>query len=112
LEVANMNKAHKALGLALVVLSVAVSGLCFAAWRPVVPPAVEAPQAPAAPKAAPVVLETGSLLVLAPRAKEAPKARPVAARARAWGCGERIVMDVGPKARAAEPSSVRSCGWR
>lgn len=107
-----MNKAHKALGAVLAVLSVAVSGLCFAAWRPVTPAIVAALQPVAAPVRAPAVFESGSLLVLAPAAREAPKARPVAARAKAWSCGERIVMMAGPKARAAEPASARSCGWR
>jgi len=92
-------------------LTISVSVLCYAAWRPVVPVAQGEP-AVAAPVRAPAVFESGAVLVLAPAAREAPKARPVAARAKAWSCGERIVLEAGPKARAAEPVSARSCGWR
>ena len=107
-----MDKAHKAFGAMLVVLSVAVSGLCYAAWRPVTPAIVEALQSVQPRKSTPEVLTVSTVLISAPWPKEAGKPRPVAAKAKVWGCGERIVMDVGPKVRASEPSSVRSCGWR
>jgi hypothetical protein len=109
LEVATMNKA---LGVVLCVLSVCVAGLCFAAWRPVTGPVVEALQAPPALGRPPAVLESGSVLVLAKPVQAAGKPRPVAARAKTWGCGERIVLQAGPKARSSEPSSARTCEWR
>jgi len=89
-------------------LTVGVSGLCYAAWSPVVPPvqAVEAPVAvPALTESPPVALETSAVLVLAGRAKEAPKARPVAARAKTkYECGGWEPSQAG--------GAYKRCDWR
>jgi hypothetical protein len=105
----------KAFAAVLVVLSVAVSGLCYAAWRPVHPVAVQEAEPVAAPPARPVVLETSSVLVLAPAARGAEKARPVAARAKTWGCSDWEPGKIGVgklEARMADAPRHKTCGWR
>lgn len=85
------------------VLTVSVSVLCYAAWRPVTPP-VQAPEAPAAHESHGVVLETSSVLVLVQDKKEAPKARRVAARAKTLQCGQWEASTVG--------GAYKRCDWR
>lgn len=85
------------------VLTVGVSALCFAAWRPVHPVPVQEELAPAR-EAHPVVLETSSVLVLVGPVQEAPKPRPVAARAKTYACGGWEASQVG--------GSYKRCDWR
>jgi hypothetical protein len=67
---------------------------------------------------APTVITVGTVLIEADPVQEAPKPLPVAARpppapkAKKWSCGERIVLQAGHKARAANPTSARTCEWR